>query len=93
MVDEVKTSPANFRDYTGKRVGKLTIISRIGSNAYRRALWKALCDCGNTRIIDAVYLNQKSGPVKSCGCANRRAGTKLKKTDTTYWRIGDEDFV
>ena len=60
---------AKFEDKTGKRYGKLTVISRAENDKYGRARWRCKCDCGNEIVVDAGHLNQ--GNTKSCGCQNK----------------------
>lgn len=56
----------SFKDLTGLRFGKLTVIRRVYTNDYRRVYWKCQCDCGKTAIVMGKLL--KSGGTKSCGC-------------------------
>jgi len=53
-------------DLTGKKFGKLTVISRIIKKDSKGALWNCICDCGKNKIVPACSL--KSGGTKSCGC-------------------------
>ena len=39
-----------FRDLTGLRFGKLTVIEQAGRDNYKKILWKCMCDCGNETI-------------------------------------------
>lgn len=57
----------------GKRVGKLTVLSFAGNNEYQCALWKCVCDCGNTTIKRSTDL--KSGLRSDCGCVGRQKTT------------------
>lgn len=73
---------ADLIDLTGKRYGKLTVISRAPN--YRNGTtvitaWNCHCDCGN----DAVVLrnNLKSGATRSCGCLRRRNFEKRYKDE------------
>lgn len=67
------------KDYTGKKIGLLTIIKELGGN-------KVLChcDCGNEKII--TKSNIIKGIIKSCGCLKlehlkkARAMRTIKKT-------------
>lgn len=60
-----------FKDLTGQKFGKLTVIrrgeSRITPSGKPRVCWVCRCDCGNETIVDAQKL--KVGHTKSCGCA------------------------
>lgn len=71
----------------GKKYGALTIIERmpnkIFSNGVSAPVWKCLCECGNTTIVNGN--NLKGGMVKSCGCKRR-----IKKTPHKYTKEEDE---
>lgn len=58
-------SPANFRDLTGKRFGRLVVIRRE-SEIGQKVRWLCRCDCGSEKVISAYELT--SGNTKSCGC-------------------------
>lgn len=55
----------NYRDLTGEKFNRLTVLHREGSHG-SRACWKCRCDCGNEVIVETADL--KSGNTKSCGC-------------------------
>lgn len=58
----VHKEPENL---TGKRFGKLTVISYQGKvNGHRT--WNCRCDCGKTTVVRES--NLKNGLSKSCGC-------------------------
>lgn len=61
-------------DYRGKRFGKLVAIERVENAPNGVAVWKCLCDCGNTTYVRSG--NLQSGAVKSCGCLRKVAYTK-----------------
>lgn len=62
------------KDLTGKKFGRLLVISQAPSiarkNSNRKQIWNCawncLCDCGNTRIATTDKLNR--GNIQSCGC-------------------------
>lgn len=54
------------QDLTGHKFGRLTIVEFVGKNSARVALWKCLCECGNSLVAPAN--NIKSGNTSSCGC-------------------------
>jgi len=56
----------------GNKVGRLTIISLEGPNKNRNMIYKCLCDCGNTHIINGSQL----GRTTSCGCLTLEKTTK-----------------
>ncbi len=58
------------KDLTGKRFGKLTIISKSERKQKGTTLWVALCDCGKETITAAN--NMKTGTTKSCGCLKHK---------------------
>lgn len=61
-----------FVDLTGLVFGKLTAVSRAGSNG-RGAVWNCQCVCGKAMIVPSDSL--RSGNTKSCGrCARETHG-------------------
>jgi len=65
MCGSVKT------DLLGKRFGMLKVIEYVGIHSTRRyALWKCLCDCGNTKVIQSTHLVR--GKSRSCGCFHNK---------------------
>lgn len=57
---------SSVTDLTGRRFGRLTVISRDGSDKQGRATWLCVCDCGTEIIIRGS--NLLTGNTKSCGC-------------------------
>lgn len=53
-------------DLTGKRFGRLTVVSRASPIGIKRVRWAAQCDCGNETEVDGAHL--RSGHTRSCGC-------------------------
>jgi len=60
-----KKTPPNALDLTGKKIGKLTVIKRSGTNKNGSALWLCQCECGNTIETNATTLRR--GEAMSCG--------------------------
>ena len=56
----------NFKDLTGQRFGRLTVINRVENNKYNRTQWLCQCECGKTTILTGNALLR--GNTKSCGC-------------------------
>lgn len=70
-------------DMTGKKYGKVTVVSYVGISEDRRALWKCECECGVTFITRGKDLRQ--GKVNSCGCARREyASKRMTARNTTH---------
>lgn len=65
-------------DMTGKRFGKLVVISRYGSTPNKMATWLCKCDCGNETIVQTCHLN--AGAIQSCGCLHRERASKANIT-------------
>lgn len=55
-----------FKDRTGDKYGRLTVVSHAGKDHRSKHLWLCLCDCGNNKIV--VADNLSSGKSNSCGC-------------------------
>lgn len=56
---------SNIIDRTGRRFGRLTVISLAGSTR-NGASWLCLCDCGNYTTVPGGRLT--SNNTRSCGC-------------------------
>lgn len=78
---------ANYKDITGKRFGRLTVIKYHHSKT--NAYWLCQCDCGNTTIVNGSSLC--SGMTSSCGCKSRemtiKRSTTHGMTNTRLYRI------
>lgn len=59
-----------FKDLTGQKFGRLTVIERAGNDKRCNATWKCVCSCSQKteRIVPGVDLI--SGHTRSCGCLN-----------------------
>ena len=55
-----------YRDLSGMRIGKLTVIEPTEERIRNAVVWKCKCDCGNEVYIESRRL--KPGVVYSCGC-------------------------
>lgn len=79
----------NFKDLTGRKFGRLTVIERSSSNKKREATWLCVCDCGNSKIVSGNQL--RSGHTKSCGCLHSEVminqNTTHGKSYTRIYRI------
>lgn len=72
--------PANFKDISGCKFGRLKVLYRTTSTKTRSGAipnWICLCDCGN--IISVTYNALKNGFSISCGCYNREKAQQRKK--------------
>ena len=55
-----------FKDLTGQRFDRLTVIERCIDANLHGTVWKCKCDCGN--VVDVFAGNLTRGHTKSCGC-------------------------
>lgn len=58
-------------DLTGKKFGRLTVVSRAENSKGGKSRWLCRCECGNECVVHGSSL--KSGNTKSCGCIRREA--------------------
>ena len=58
-------SKYGLKDEMGNKYSHLLVIERA-PNQGTRAMWKCLCDCGNTVIVRGTELRNERQ--KSCGC-------------------------
>ena len=76
-----------FKDLTGERFGRLTVLRHVGRTRAKKQLWGCVCDCGNTHNTDSGCLVW--GSVSSCGCLLKERITKhggTGKASYNTWR-------
>lgn len=81
-----------FKDLTGEKYGKLTVISRaeniVVANNLQYACWNCLCDCGGNVIVKTSDL--KRGHTQSCGCLQKE---RVSKVNTKHGGSFDRLYV
>ena len=60
---------AVFKDLTGKKFNRLTVLGLGKRNSSGQIQWKCKCNCGNIVFATTTYL--KTGHTKSYGCLNK----------------------
>ena len=82
-------SKNKFKDLTGQRFGKLTVIERaedyITPRNEREVQWRCKCLCGRECIVRGHSL--RNGHTTSCGCAVSDAATKHGMHGTRLYNI------
>lgn len=63
---QTKLSCGCIDDLTGKRFGRLTVISKDGKDKNNNTIWHCKCDCGNT--VSVIHSRLTNENVRSCGC-------------------------
>ena len=58
-----------FKDRTGERFGRLTVIELAEKGTNIKTKWKCKCDCGNTVVVTSSHL--VTGTTNSCGCLRK----------------------
>lgn len=75
-----------FKDLTGQKFGKLTVIKRYKStninNKTNKTLWLCKCDCGKEIVVTRT--NLITGNSKSCGCIKTKMLNKRAKYKELY---------
>lgn len=78
-----------FIDLSGQKIGRLTVIARVGTSRQREALWLCKCECGNEIIIRGSDVRTRH--TISCGCWKRENAkdmlTKHGKRNTRLYHI------
>lgn len=71
-----------FKDYTGYKTGKLTVISfdswHYQPSGQRKSKWKCLCECGNEFVAFGSNLAKKTHTT-SCGCEKKQVLDKYRE--------------
>lgn len=79
----------NFIDLTGQRYGRLTLL-RVHSRRNKRIFWECICDCGNTKVINAHSIRR--GLSRSCGCLHKETSRENGKKGTLALFSGQSSF-
>lgn len=58
-----------FVDRTGRRYGRLLVVSFAGQTHDKKSKWNCVCDCGNKNVATGANLHR--GTIVSCGCFAR----------------------
>lgn len=82
----------NFKDLTGQKFGKLTVVCRAQTHTQecgrQRTMWHCKCECGNEKDVSSDYL--KSSKCPSCGCVaskNRSSANRKNCIGEKYGRL------
>ena len=78
-----------LKDLTGRRFGRLTVLSRAENSGSGKARWLCRCDCGKRTVVLGSHLND--GHTQSCGCLGLEHATEAKikhgESKTRLYRI------
>lgn len=61
--------PSNYRDLSGMKFSKLTVLKRAKDRLDKRVRWECVCECGKKSEVITYAL--KSGQTRSCGCLHK----------------------
>lgn len=78
---------ANFKDISGQKFGKLTVVKRIENDKHGNAVWECMCDCGNK--INVLGNSLRIGKTRSCGCIHAQIMRELNHKQNKYDLTGN----
>lgn len=79
-----------FKDLTGKRFGRWTVLLYFRRDKYDRAMWLCQCDCGNTKEVPLQPLIKNQST--SCGCFKREVVAENGRNTATHGMSGTKEF-
>lgn len=68
-----------FKNLTGQRFGRLTVLASDGKGGQGHYRWVCLCDCGNRKTVLGTSLTR--GETQSCGCIHSEVVTAHNRSD------------
>ena len=77
-----------LNDLTGRRFGRLLVVSRAPNGNGGKTMWLCRCDCGNTKEVYSQSLIR--GLTKSCGCYGREVAASRTGESSPQYRHGGE---
>lgn len=78
-----RTSKLRLIDLTGRRFGRLTVISRDKNSKVGHPCWRVRCECGSVRVVEGE--NLRAGRTKSCGCRIREVASSRVGDRSSRW--------
>lgn len=66
-----------YKDLSGQKYGRLTVICRAANDKQGNAQWVCLCECGKEKIVRGKSLS--TGTTQSCGCFLSESSRKRMK--------------
>lgn len=63
---------------TGKKCGRLTVVSSTGIDKWGQRCWSCICDCGSKVVVRGGCL--RKGSTQSCGCFHKDQASKASVT-------------
>lgn len=89
------TGPMNggqlFKDLTGQKFGKLTVLKRGPNLESKLATWQCQCDCGS--IVTVRGSSLRNGQTTSCGCIKSKGEENIAKILTIYQINYNKEYV
>lgn len=82
LVFKEKPKVYNFKDLTGQKFGKLTVLGYAGMKSHSQ--WYCRCECGN--FVKTGTCNLKSGNTNSCTCLQKEV---VRQRSTTHGHTGN----
>lgn len=80
--------PKSFKDMSGLRFTRLTVISQAESDRNGNARWHCQCDCGTKTITSGFTL--RNGEAKSCGCLTTE---QMVERNTKHSLAGTPEYM
>jgi hypothetical protein len=75
----------NFKDLTGQRFGRWTVLSRADNAASGSAVWNCVCDCGTERRVLGVGLREGAA-LLAAAAANKSFSAVSVSVGSLPWR-------
>ena len=66
-----------FKDLTGQKFGRVTVLRYVGQNSSRNSIWDCRCDCGVE--FQTVGHHLLTGATRSCGCYRKEKIAEVNK--------------
>lgn len=92
-----KPDRRSFRDLTGLRSGKITVLDFAGyknTGKGKHPYWWCSCNCGNPKYFKIVTQSLVKGITKSCGCLYKNNGnSKAESIKTASKKTQDYTFT
>ena len=69
-----------YKDFTGDKVGMLTIDSFANKRSKSGSIWNATCDCGNKIEVDSRHIRRAKQKGYNISCGKCEGATRISQT-------------
>lgn len=84
--------PVNFMDYTGRKIGMITVLERIKDRRPHTSTYRCQCECGTIFETEISNLRRSKWDLCNCGFRNHPLKNRLQRMIDRCYDPGDQSY-